>query len=465
MGIFREIKWHLRYPYVWFRNKMTRQLQEQIRAVKREMDEQEQQNHLRRQEIEYEMRAIAEASEKRAELLQTRIEKMEVEAEAFEKQAEACCIKRTARIQEQIGAAARQVMHTKWQVMDLITHESGSDILTCRICGHSQQREAYDTKETDCIFHGGHLIRYVCPKCGVIFGPTKFTNMKQEEIDHDYQVHYLGFSEGDSSKKERKAFFMLHPSKEGVYLNYGCGHWSNSLQFLREQGYQVFGYEPYSPEADNPYMITNKDVLSKMRFDGIYSNDVLEHLLDPIEELVFMRGLLLNMDSKMAHSTACYIYKYEYTRFHTHFFTGDSVSVMCEKSGVRIVDACNEIEENDFICYVFASAERPQTILKDMYIKNSGEKDAGGNIILHQKGILYGPYYTLAGREYCLDIQIQGDALLRITAACGQEELRRSDLRSGMNQIRFALSGLQENVEFVVENRRDLVVIEDIRLS
>ena len=213
-----------------------------------------------------------------------------------------------------IGAVARQTMLAKWKIIDHLRGETerGDDVLTCNICGESHRRDEYKTMETDCIFNGGHLTRYICPNCGVVFGPSKFVDQGQKGIDEDYWVHYLGFSEGDSEYKEERAFRLLEPTKDRVYLNYGCGKWSGTLQKLRAEGYDVYGYEPYAPETDNPCMITRKEDLMKMRFDGIFSNDMLEHLIDPIEDMKFMKGLLLGKESRMAHCTACYSYKYEY---------------------------------------------------------------------------------------------------------------------------------------------------------
>ena len=257
--------------------------------------------------------------------------------------------------EQNIGAIARQLMLTKWKMIDSLIKvtEHPDDVLTCDICGYSQKRSEYETKITDCIFNGGKLVRYVCPGCGVIFGPTKFLAQGQKGIDEDYWVHYLGFSEGDSTYKEERAFFMLKPEKEKIYLNYGCGRWTKSLQKLRNKGFNVYGYEPYAPEIDNPYLITNKERLKEMRFDGIYSNDVLEHFIHPIGDLKFM-ATLLQENGKMSHCTSCYVYKYEYTRFHTHFFTGDSVYILADKAGLKIDEFCDDLAKNDFICYVFS---------------------------------------------------------------------------------------------------------------
>lgn len=284
------------------------------------------------------------------EKLRTQQEELEVIKRELEKQ--------KFMLQEEVnnlGAVARQVMLAKWKVIDSnLNHvERADDILICDICGESHKRNEFEIRETECIFNGGKLVRYVCPNCGVIFGATKFTTQTQHEIDEDYWVHYLGFKEGDSTYKEERAFFMLNPTKDKVYLNYGCGKWTKSLQKLREMGYKVYGYEPYAPELDNPYIIKDKEQLSLMKFDGIYSNDVLEHFITPVEDMAFMASLLRSPNGIMAHCTSCYIYKYEYTRFHTHFFTGDSVRILAEKAGLDIIDECNDININDFYCYVY----------------------------------------------------------------------------------------------------------------
>ncbi len=405
--------------------------------------------------------------------LNKKIEKMNDAAESRERQQKDIlieqinCVKNT--LEKNVEVMARQIMYAKWHGMDepFYYQESGEDSLICRICGFSQKRNKYEIREADCMFNGGHLVRYVCPKCGVIFGPTKFMNQSQKNIDEDYKVHYLGFSEGDSSYKEERTFFMLKPEKEKAYLNYGCGHWSHTLQNLRKQGYKVYGYEPYSPDSENPYLITSREQLSKMRFDGIFSNDLLEHLLYPVEDLKFMRSLLLNKNAKMAHCTSCYVYKYENTRFHTHFFTGDSVKIMCEKAGLHIADYCNDIENNDFICYVFENNQDANSQLNSMFVRN-GERDHSGFMTLYKNGIIYGPYLNLLESEYFLTVMIRGEsgyASLKITSQNGNEILSMQDLHVGVNEIKFVLEQPKDNLEFVIENMGDEIIIENILLS
>ncbi len=358
---------------------------------------------------------------------------------------------------ERLRTVSRQLMDIKWKQIDerAEREEKATDMISCDICGYHAQRGSFEKKESECIFNGGRLVRYVCPECGVIFGPTKFMNLSQKEIDEDYKIHYYGFDEGSSLDKETEAFYMLNPDKDGVYLNYGCGCWSKSIQQLRADGYNVYGYEPYAPETDNPYMITSEAELLKMKFDGIYSNDLLEHLLNPIEGLRFMKTLLMHPRAKMAHSTACYIYKYEYTRFHTHFFTGNSVEIMSKQAGLRILDHRDEMEEKDFICYVFGTENDRVDYKSCLYVSENGERK-DGKIIVHKNGLVCGPYMTIGKGEYKMNfaVKLNGrkEIMLKITADAGRKILMTAGLRDGDNPISFSLEELQQEVEFTICN-------------
>lgn len=370
--------------------------------------------------------------------------------------------KNKEQLEKQLGATSRQLMKIKWHLIDGECKylEKPEDILHCKICGYESERKNYETKETECRFNGGKLVRYVCPGCGVIFGPTKFSALTQDEINDDYTTHYLGFHEGDSTQKELDAFYMLKPDKKKIYLNYGCGSWSKSLKLLREQGYQVFGYEPYAPETDNPYMITSRDAIQKMRFDGIYSNDVIEHFVTPVEDFIFMRELLKDRYSTMAHSTSCYIYKHEVTRFHTHFFTGKSIEVLCERAGFDIIERVNEVDTKDFICYVY----RPKMVDMDYTSKLCGLKrnenrakdkaEKRSDYILEPEGTMYGPYLTLGGGHYRWQLQLEGivDGTCRITEQAGKETLKTVKVTDGNNIIEIDIPQIIIDLEFVIDN-------------
>lgn len=376
--------------------------------------------------------------------------------------------------ERRIGTVSRQLMDVKWKQVDSLCEikENEDDILTCKICGYQAKRKSFEKKISECIFNGGKLERYVCPECGVIFGPTKFSDMSQNEIDEDYQVHYYGFHESCCLEHEVEAFYMLKPDKNGIYLNYGCGCWSKSIQKLRADGYNVYGYEPYAPETDNPYMITSKEEISKMRFNGIYSNDLLEHLIDPVEDLCFMKTLLMNPDAKMSHSTTCYAYNHEYTRFHTHFFTGKSLDVLCDRTALKILDSRDALETQDFICYVYGMKENYTNYEEAMWISDSKEEAErrDNTILLHKKGIMCGPYIKQGKGTYKIGIEIElspnvEKIMLSLTADKGKKRLGEFELINGYNTFSYTLEQMEENVEYVVRNDYDEdVVIRDIKM-
>lgn len=365
-------------------------------------------------------------------------------------------------------AIARELMKVKWNAISRHAEETeaGADLLECLICGTISRRDSMETKVAECIFNGGKLERYVCPCCGAIFGPTKFSNLSQQEKDEDYYVHYLGFSEGDSTEKELRAFYMLNPSKEGIYLNFGCGNWSRSLQILHDEGYTVYGYEPYARnENSNPYIITEKSVLEKMRFDGIYSNDVIEHLINPIEGFEYMKTLLRSSVSMMSHSTSCYIYKHEETRFHTYFFTGKSLKYLCDKTGLEIFDSINDEKEKDFICYVFKPKCFAFNYLPLMHTLGSYEC-LGHGIKLQKDATLFGPYlnYPKGQLKLRVNLQLSEESKQKalITANSGLCLLKEVELTDGDNIVDVFLEKEEKDVEFVIRVGMESVLIKEI---
>ncbi len=328
-----------------------------------------------------------------------------------------------------------------------------SGILQCRICGFKAQRDEFETKVSECQFNGGRLIRHICPSCGVIFGPSKFLEISEAEINDDYAVHYIGFQEGDSTQKEIETFRLLKPDKRKLYLNYGCGRWSKSLQYLRGEGYQVFGYEPHAFEDNNPYMITNKENLKKMRFDGIYSNNVIEHLIYPVKEFEFMKSLLKNKYSKMSHSTPCYAYKYETTRFHTHFYTGNSVNVLCQKTGLDVLERVvkNDNDIDDFICYLYSPQNTKMNYVDQLF----GLERSDNGFVLKPKGIMFGPYLTIGGSsQWILEIKIhqEEEVTCKVTLRSGEDLIKIVKLSNGDNIIDIEYHGIVTDLEFVIEN-------------
>ncbi len=246
----------------------------------------------------------------------------------------------------------RQQISVKWELFDslelLMPDEENTE--ACPLCFHEAPRETFPIFESQCIFGGGRLTRFQCPECDVIFGAKKMLAMNASELTQDYESHYKVFQESDSTEQEIRAFHLLNPSKDGVYLNYGAGGWSKSVQVLRSQGWNVVAFEPHDSAASNcDYLLRSKEDLLQIKFDGVFSNNVLEHLRYPVRELIFMSEILKS-GAKMSHATPCFEYLYEYTRFHLFFFLGRSRTLLAEKTGLTVSDF---VVDGEFMCALY----------------------------------------------------------------------------------------------------------------
>lgn len=237
-----------------------------------------------------------------------------------------------------------------WRLVDLITSQQPlAPILGCALCGHSAPAHLFKSYDTQCQFGGGRLLRHQCPECDVIFGPQKMLDLNAAELSAEYEVHYRIFTEGDSTDQEIRAFYSLDPQPGGRYLNYGAGAWSRSVELLRAQGWNITAYEPTASAQQQPDLITQPEVLAALRFDGIYSNNVLEHLRQPADTLRQLASLL-TPGSRMSHATPCYEYLYEYTRFHLFFFLGRSRSHLAQQAGL---DICHHTVDGHYMNTVY----------------------------------------------------------------------------------------------------------------
>lgn len=247
-------------------------------------------------------------------------------------------------IQSASSAQARQFhdellknqIRVQWRLVDQINALAlPAFVHECEICLFQGKVELFKELTSHCIFGGGRLVRYQCPKCDTIFGPAKMLALSPEELTQEYEMHYRLYPEGDSTESEIRAFHALQPSRHGRYLNYGSGGWSRSVAELREQGWDVLAYEPHQAAAKGEHEITSEAQLASMKFDGIFSNNVLEHFRYPVAALRKMAALLAPV-GRMSHATPCFQYLYEYTRFHLYFFPGRSLSFVASGAGLKV---------------------------------------------------------------------------------------------------------------------------------
>lgn len=239
-------------------------------------------------------------------------------------------------------------IQNRWSLNDSISAGlNNENHINCPLCDANLEKKLISKFESHCIFGGGRLVRYQCSDCDLIFGPEKILNMSDAQLSDEYSLHYSVYSEGDSTEQEIRAFHALNPSKNGMYLNFGAGAWSKSIKILRDEGWNVYGYEPYSQNTSE-FIITDEKILESMKFDGIFSNNVLEHFNHPVDEMRKM-SRYLKEDGRMSHATPCFEYLYEYTRFHLFFFLGRSSNILAKKAGLKVIEY---IKDEEFMCLV-----------------------------------------------------------------------------------------------------------------
>jgi SAM-dependent methyltransferase len=219
--------------------------------------------------------------------------------------------------------------------------------LRCIVCGNEEVRERLDMWLSECQFQGGTLERYRCRRCGALFGPMKMLDMSESELEDDYHLLYETYAEGDSTDAELRTFSSLDPHPGQLYLNWGSGSWSKSIPTLRSRGFDVYGYEPMAERTEN-FIVRHRGEISA-RFDGIFSNNVIEHFTDPIAQFRDFASIL-KPGAVMAHSTPCYEYRCHNSRFHTVFYLDDSINVLARETGFEIIG--REVD-GDYINVVF----------------------------------------------------------------------------------------------------------------
>lgn len=221
-------------------------------------------------------------------------------------------------------------------------------MITCPICKTKYHKHDLKLLESDCHFLeiegvNQHLIRYQCNVCDVIFGPEDMLNLKPEKLSKFYQdVYATNYREMDSSDFELSLLYMLHPDSSKTYINWGAGT-SNTSEKAKAKGFSLLNYDPGMPDTLN-YL--SKETLPKA--DGIISNNVLDHLQDPIADLLFMKSLL-NPGGSMIHASDGFRYALHFTKAHLFFFVGKSVDFISKAIGMSYTTIPAEKEGTDIV--------------------------------------------------------------------------------------------------------------------
>lgn len=208
--------------------------------------------------------------------------------------------------------------------------------LTCYVCNYKNNIDIFNVLKTNDIFEAGELIRYECPECNLIFGDLRFLNLSNEEIENDYIDAYSYYSEGNTKNYILDALnsLDLFKDKNKSYLDYACGKKNTTIEMLFDKGYNIYGYDKYV-ECNSKFFINN---ITNMKFDVIYCNNYIEHLIKPYEDLLKMVEHI-NKGGYLILISSCFEYVIEYTHYHTFFFSDKSLNILAEKLDLEFIDS------------------------------------------------------------------------------------------------------------------------------
>lgn len=252
---------------------------------------------------------------------------------------------RLARLEARVEAVAGLLQPAFWATLDQLYDRLGPQQLPrCLAC---DGQGPFGARTDTCIFGGGRLDRFECRDCGCVFGPMKYLDLPEAIVEADYRLLYQSYNEGDSTEQELRAFHALDPKPGGLYLNWGSGAWSASVERLRAEGWDVWGYEPHA-ETTSPFVVKTRGEVSA-RFDGVFSNNVIEHLRDPAAQFADFKAVL-KPGGRMAHASPCYDWRYAYTRFHVFFPMGTAPERLAARTGYRVT---GREDDGDYCVRVF----------------------------------------------------------------------------------------------------------------
>ncbi len=171
---------------------------------------------------------------------------------------------------------------------------------------------------------------------------------------------------------ERNEMLRYIPKSVKSVLDVGCSSGTFGSAIKANMGCQVWGIEPDKRAADNAKLVLDRvfnTVFDEnvdfhgQKFDCIFFNDVLEHLVNPFEalelckELLAPEGVIISSIPNIRFFDAVYHiiikkdFKYEgagiFDKTHLRFFTKKSIERMFLQAGYKFttIEGINSIKE------------------------------------------------------------------------------------------------------------------------
>jgi 2-polyprenyl-3-methyl-5-hydroxy-6-metoxy-1,4-benzoquinol methylase len=158
----------------------------------------------------------------------------------------------------------------------------------CNICGEASSQVEEGSVISNVRKFGDTKFRiWQCPKCRSVHATDE---VDLAEAYRDYPYHQVGKRDDtrwfvnagyrNLLRRLRGAGFR----REHKLLDYGCGG-GEFIEFLRERGYQAFGFDEYSDTFNDRGVLDAK-------YDFILSQDVIEHVAEPWQHVHTLASLV-----------------------------------------------------------------------------------------------------------------------------------------------------------------------------
>jgi 2-polyprenyl-3-methyl-5-hydroxy-6-metoxy-1,4-benzoquinol methylase len=297
--------------------------------------------------------------------------------------------------------------------------------MKCKICGGRLVRW-YSGLFDDRHGYPGKFDVKKCKRCN--FGQT-FPQLSASKIAAIYSKYYP-WNKTDVSKIKRQDFVMPDKFKlwrKGLFINgqysvrpktkvldVGCGL-GHSLLELESIGCKAYGVDP----DKNALKLSKKFKLNfkvgfiekkpfpKESFDYIIANQVLEHTNNPISFLKTIKTRL-NPDGQIilsfpnVNSLTRYVLKQNWLHwhipYHLNFFTRESIKILAEKSGLKIVSLRTETPNMWTNLQIRRSLQNPKIGQRDLFWDGKPNSDEKYNVGILQKIVRFLEEYNFINR-------------------------------------------------------------------